>query len=48
MRNYPHTIVRLEGKLRDSMPAFLQEHGVDIFVVPDQWPQSMLQLTSGG
>lgn len=111
MKNYPHEVVRLQGKLRELIPAFLevscrcacrcgapplpppglprrrrrslagggdgglgrgeegygrggacspshspcrrlsmpalQENHVEIMVVPDHWPQSMLQLTSG-
>ena len=47
LRHYPHSEVKLEGGVRHNVPTFLQQQGIDILVVGDQWPQSGLQLTSG-
>ena len=47
LRHYPHSEVKLEGGMRHAVPTFLQQQGIDILVVGDQWPQSGLQLSSG-
>ena len=46
LANYPHTVVRLEGSARSNIFTFLQQHPIDILVVGDHWPQSVMQLVS--
>ena len=38
--------MRLERSIKSSLPAFLQQHAVDLLVCGDEWPQAALQLTS--
>ena len=47
LAHYPHSVVRLESSIKSSLAAFLQQHAIDVVVVPDFWPQSIVQFTSG-
>jgi hypothetical protein len=48
---YPHKEVVLEGGIKHNIAVWLAQQHVDVLVIPDQWPQSMLQkglqITSG-
>ncbi|PRW57460.1 universal stress [Chlorella sorokiniana] len=40
---YPHKEVVLEGGIKHNIAVWLAQQHVDVLVIPDQWPQSMLQ-----
>lgn len=40
---YPHKAVVLEGGIKQNIAVWLAQQHVDVLVIPDQWPQNMLQ-----
>ncbi|KAL4419509.1 hypothetical protein ABPG77_002295 [Micractinium sp. CCAP 211/92] len=47
MAHYPHELVTLERSVKSNIQAFLEQHHIDILVIPAQWPGAVLSALPG-
>lgn len=47
LAHYPHELVTLERSVKSNIQAFLEQHHIDILVIPAQWPGAVLAALPG-
>lgn len=47
LAHYPHQLVKLDRSVKSNIQAFLEQHHIDILVIPAQWPGEVLAALPG-